>query len=161
MATSRWSFTHEGRAFAFNLSTQVLVEEFVWRAEIWCDQMEVGSLPGALLPGTCHLTAGEKASSKSGLLRTSSKPSRLGWELTGSYPSGWLGAACRFCSGSLVVGPCLRSLPLQEPFSQSLQCPFRASPSYRFDPAAAPFSAPSPTKAQIQVITTRMGLVCQ
>jgi len=46
MATSRWSFTHEGRAFAFNLSTQVLVEEFVWRAEIWCDQMEVGQLAG-------------------------------------------------------------------------------------------------------------------
>ena len=48
MATSRWSFTHEGRAFAFNLSTQVLVEEFVWRAEIWCDQMEVGRLAGRL-----------------------------------------------------------------------------------------------------------------
>jgi len=90
-------------------------------------QKSAQALPGALLPGTCHLTAGEKASSRSGLLRTSSKPSRLGWELTGSYPSGWLGAACRFCSGSLVVGPCLRSLPLQEPLAKSLQSPFRAA----------------------------------
>ena len=52
MAMSRWSFVHEGHAFRFDLVTQLFVEEYVWHADVWCDQEEVGHTSGRIFRDT-------------------------------------------------------------------------------------------------------------
>jgi len=46
MAITRWSFTHEGRAFSFDLATRLLRDEFLWEASLRCDQKEIGQVAG-------------------------------------------------------------------------------------------------------------------